>query len=129
MKNLLKCQETMIIQQEAYQITQIIKTYKLIGIDLSRQAHTTNPQQIFVWYPSGAQMVLKWCPSDKDSKSGQDIDTFTTTFGYTQMIGEPVHIMNDKSSCIDLLFTTNSKLLYDVEQTIYNKCHHNIING
>ena len=74
-------------------------------------------------------MVLKWCPSDKDSKSGQDIDTFTTTFGYTQMIGEPVHIMNDKSSCIDLLFTTNSKLLYDVEQTIYNKCHHNIING
>ena len=45
------------------------------------------------------------------------------------MLGQPTHIMNDKSSCIDLLFTTNSKLLYDVgvEQTIYNKCHHNII--
>ena len=74
-------------------------------------------------------MVLKWCPSDKDSKSGQDIDTFTTTLGYTQMIGEPAHIMNDKSSCIDLLFTTNNKLLYDAEQTVYNKCHHNIIYG
>ena len=37
--------------------------------------------------------------------------------------------MKDKSSCIDLLFTTNSKLLCDVgvKQTIYNKCHHNII--
>ena len=42
------------------------------------------------------------------------------------MIGQPTHIINVKSSCIDLLFTTNSKLLCDVgvEKTIYNKCHH-----
>ena len=45
----------------------------------------------------------KCCPSDKDSKAGQDIDTFTTTSGYTQMIGQPTHIMNDKSSCIDFI--------------------------
>ena len=47
------------------------------------------------------------------------------------MIGQPTYIMNDKPSCIDLRFTTNSKLLCDVgiEQTIYNKCHHNIIYG
>ena len=47
------------------------------------------------------------------------------------MIGQPTHIINDNSSCIDLLFTTNSKLLSEVgvEQTIYNKCHHNIIYG
>ena len=73
----------------------------------------------------------KCCPSDKDSKAGQDIDTFTTTSGYTQMIGQPTHIMNEKSSCIDLLFTTNSKLHCDVgvEQTLYDKCHDNIIYG
>ena len=73
----------------------------------------------------------KWCPSDKDTKTGQDIDTSTTTSGYTQMIGQPVHIMNDKSPHIDLLFTTNSTLLCDVgvEQTIYWKYHHNIIYG
>ena len=72
--------------------------------------------------------LSKLCPSDKDSKSGHDIDTFTTTSGYTQMIGQPTHIMNDKSSCIDLLFTANNKLLCDVgvEHTIYNNCHHNI---
>ena len=66
---------------------------------------------------------------DKDSKAGQDIDTFTTTSGYTQIIGQPTHIVNDILSCIDLLFTTNSKLLSDVgvKQTIYDKCHHNII--
>ena len=73
--------------------------------------------------------VSKWCPNDKDSKAWQDTDTFTTTSGYTQMTGQPTHIINDKSSYIDLLFTTNSKLLCDVgvEQTIYNKCHDNII--
>ena len=47
------------------------------------------------------------------------------------MIGQPKYIMNDKSSCIDLLCTTNSKLLCDVgvHETIYDKCHHNIIYG
>ena len=72
--------------------------------------------------------LSKWCPSDKDSKVGHNIDTFATILGYTQVIGQPRHIMNNKSSCIDLLFTTNSKLIWDVVvgQTIYNKCHHNI---
>ena len=73
--------------------------------------------------------LLKWCPSDQDIKDGQD--TFTTTSGYTEIIGQPRHIMNDKSSCIDLLFTTNSKLLcvVGVKQTMYDKCHRNIIYG
>ena len=45
MKNLPKCQEIIIIQQEIYQkIYQ--KYYKLIGIDLSKQANTSIPQQI-----------------------------------------------------------------------------------
>ena len=60
-----------------------------------------------------------------------------TKLGKTQMIGQPTHITNYKSPCIDLLFTTNStnatnnKLLSDVgvEQIIYNKRHHNIIYG
>ena len=30
--------------------------------------------------------LSKWCPSDKDNKAGQDIDTFTTTSGYTQQL-------------------------------------------
>ena len=41
--------------------------------------------------------LSKRCPSDKDSKAEQDTDTFTTTLGYTQMIGQRTHIMNDKS--------------------------------
>ena len=33
--------------------------------------------------------LWKRCPSDKDSKAGLGIDIFTTTLGYTQMIGQP----------------------------------------
>ena len=44
------------------------------------------------------------------------------------MVGQPTYVINDKSSCIDLLFTANSKLYPDVgvTQTVYDKCHHNI---
>ena len=39
-------------------------------------------------------ILSKWCLSYKDNKAGQDIDTFTTTSGYTQIIGQPTHIIN-----------------------------------
>ena len=47
------------------------------------------------------------------------------------MTGQLTHIINNKSSCINLLFTTNSKLLCDVgvEQTINDKYYHNIMYG
>ena len=44
MKNLLKCQEIITIQQEIYLYHQ--NHYKLIGIYLSRQTNTSIPQQI-----------------------------------------------------------------------------------
>ena len=44
MKNSLKCQKIMIIQQEIYLYHQ--RYHKLIGIDLSRQTNTSIPQQI-----------------------------------------------------------------------------------
>ena len=44
------------------------------------------------------------------------------------MIGQPRHITNDKSSFIDLLFTTNRKLLCDVSVKQTN-CHCNIVYG
>ena len=48
MKNFMKCQETMAIQQETCNIYYSYHKYyyKLIGIDLSRQTSTTFHQQI-----------------------------------------------------------------------------------
>ena len=46
MKNLVKCQEVMFIQEDIYQIICVIqKYYNFIGVDLSRQANTSIPQQ------------------------------------------------------------------------------------
>ena len=39
--------------------------------------------------------LSKWCPSDKYNKAGQDIDTFPTTSGYTQMTGQPKYVINE----------------------------------
>ena len=55
--------------------------------------------------------LSKWFASEEGNKDGEGMDTFTTTLGYTEMIGQLTHIINNKSSCIDLLFTTNNKLL------------------
>ena len=45
------------------------------------------------------------------------------------MIGQPTPITNGKSLCTDLLFSTNSKLLYEdgIEQTVYGECYHSMI--
>ena len=46
MKNLLKCQQAIIIDQEIYQIIYHQKYYKLIGKDLSRQTNMSILHQI-----------------------------------------------------------------------------------
>ena len=73
--------------------------------------------------------LSRWCPSAKDNKAGQDIDTFATTSDYIQMIGQPTHIINDKLSCIDLLLPliANCSVMLESSKLLnYSKCHHNI---
>ena len=41
------------------------------------------------------------------------------------MIDKPTHYINESSSCIDLIFSSNVNL----EQSLYETCHHNIIYG
>ena len=53
----------------------------------------------------------KWCPNDKDNKASQEIDIFTATLGYSQMIGKTVNIINENLSRMDLLFTSYSNFV------------------
>ena len=73
----------------------------------------------------------KWCPTDKDNIPGLEIDTLTSTAGYSQIINKPTHFINNASSCIDLIFSTNTNLVTNsgVEQSLYKTCHHEIIYG
>ena len=47
------------------------------------------------------------------------------------MIDKPTHYVNESSSCIDLIFSSNVNPTKNrgVEQSLYQTCHHNIIYG
>ena len=47
------------------------------------------------------------------------------------MADKPTHFVNESSSCIDLIFSSNVNLTKNcgVEQSLYKKCDHNIIYG
>ena len=51
------------------------------------------------------------------------------TSDFNQMIDKPTHYINESSSCTDLIFSLNVNLTKNcgVEQSLYDKCHHNII--
>ena len=49
----------------------------------------------------------KLCSSDKDNKAGCELDNITTSAGYSQMIDKPTHFINESSSYIDLIFSSN----------------------
>ena len=73
----------------------------------------------------------KWCASDKSNTAGVELDNITMASGYNQMINKPIHYINESSSCNDLIFSSNVNLTknWGVEQSLYEKYHHNIIYG
>ena len=50
---------------------------------------------------------LKWCASDGNNSAGIELDNITATFSYNQMIDKSTHYINESSSCIDLIFSSN----------------------
>ena len=52
-----------------------------------------------------------WCKGNKTTYEGSTIDGITYTFGLQQIINEPTHIIEDSSSCIDFIFTSQPNLV------------------
>ena len=73
----------------------------------------------------------RWWKNDITNYFGTEIDTVTSSAGYSQLIDEPSYIINNSMSCIDLIFCTNKNVLSNsgVDVSIFKKCHHNIIFG
>ena len=53
----------------------------------------------------------KWWSSDKETFEGRAIHSLTTSAGYTQLIDQPIHVINNSSSCINLVFATNPDII------------------
>ena len=61
----------------------------------------------------------------------RNLNSLTSSAGYSQIIDKPTHIVNNSMSCIDLIFCTNTNVIskHGVDVSIFEKCHHNIIFG
>ena len=60
---------------------------------------------------------------------GVKLNFFTYQFGLSQIIKEPTHILENSSSCIDLIFTTQPNMVLEsgVHHSLHQNCHHQII--
>ena len=72
-----------------------------------------------------------WWAADIDSKAGKELDTLTSTAGYTQLIDKPTHFFSGGCSCIDLIFCNKPELIseYGIDHSLFQTCHHNLIFG
>ena len=70
-----------------------------------------------------------WYSHDKTSFEGSTIECITSQFGLHQLMNEPTHLLQNPSSCIDLIFTSppNSVVESGVHPSLHPNCHHQII--
>ena len=52
-----------------------------------------------------------WYSHDKTSFDGSTTESITSQFGLHQLINEPTHLLQNSSSCIDLIFTSQPNIV------------------
>ena len=70
-----------------------------------------------------------WWENDLSTSEGTQVDSLTTSYGLSQIISDPTHILPNSSSCIDLIFTNQPNLVTEsgVHPSLHPKCHHQIV--
>ena len=70
-----------------------------------------------------------WSTNDATTPEGAQLDYITSLNGMKQLILEPTHILQQSSSCIDLIFTNQPNIVMDsgVDSSLHSKYHHQII--
>ena len=70
-----------------------------------------------------------WYPLNKTTYEGTRMDGITSQFGLEQLIHEPTHIIGERSSCIDLIFTSQSNLVVEsgLQSSLHQNSHHQIV--
>ena len=73
--------------------------------------------------------LSSWSIDDLDSFEGRKIDELTSSYGLSQIISEPTHILPNSTSCIDLIFCNQPNLIIDsgVHSSLNENCHHQLI--
>ena len=70
-----------------------------------------------------------WYNKDITSDEGRKIEAVTSQYGLLQEINESTHILNNSTSCIDLIFNSQPNLLIEssVHPSLHPNCHHQIV--
>ena len=70
-----------------------------------------------------------WYKHDKTSFKGSTIESIITQFGLHQLINEPTHLLQNSSSCIVLIFTSQTNIVVESAFHPYrhSNCHHQIV--
>ena len=70
-----------------------------------------------------------WYSHDKTSFEGSTMESITSQFGLHQLIKEPTQLLQNSSSYIDLIFTSQPNIVVEsgVHLSLYPNCHHQII--
>ena len=70
-----------------------------------------------------------WYSHDKTSFEGSSIESITSQFALNQLINEPIHLLQNSSSCIDLIFTSQPNIVIasGVHPSFHPNCYHQIV--
>ena len=70
-----------------------------------------------------------WFINNQSSRKGTQLESLNSLYGMKQLIAEPTHVLENPSSCIDLLFVNQPNLITDagVHPSFHLKCHHQVI--
>ena len=73
----------------------------------------------------------KWHSFDTSDLIGKELDTITSTVGYSQIIDKPTNFKNNSSSYMELVFTSNPSIIVDsgIEKSLCSSRHRCIIYG
>ena len=87
----------------------------------------TNPFLVIALGDFNAKLS-QWYKNDKTTTERCKITNLTSQYELKQIINQPTHILNNSSSCIDLLFTSQPNLVMEsgVHSSLYSNCHHQI---
>ena len=71
----------------------------------------------------------RWYINDSTTSQGNVLENITSQFGLQQIIKEPTHIVDNSSSCIDLIFTSLPNLIIElgVYPSLHPNCHHQLV--
>ena len=89
-----------------------------------------NPYPTIVTGDSNAKSH-NWYKGNKTTASRSKLEIMISHYGPTEIINEPPHILEDSSSCIDLVFTSQPNIMryldIGVQTSLHLNSHHQIV--